>query len=269
MTDILQRTDDLQHLLSGLGRVAVAVSGGVDSLTLGILASRTLGRNAEIWHALSPAVPPAATRRVEETARAEGWDLRLVQAGEFEDEDYLSNPYRRCFHCKSNLYATLSAGSTGVVLSGTNADDLGDFRPGLEAARRHGVRHPYVECGIRKSQVRQITRQLGYSNIAELPASPCLSSRIETGLRIQAPVLSFVDRVENLLSDALRPDVVRCRIQRDAIAVQLDSASLKVLAEETRQHWRGRIGDLARPLGLPPEIRFEPYSMGSAFVDVA
>ncbi len=269
MTDPRHPIDALQQLLSELGPVAVAVSGGVDSLTLGIVAARVLGPQAVIWHAMSPAVPPIASERVQRMADTEGWNLQQIQAGEFEDEDYLANPYRRCFHCKSHLYASLASRSSGTILSGTNSDDLGDFRPGLEAAKQHGVRHPYVDCGIHKADIRRIAHHLGYAEVAALPASPCLSSRVETGLRIQAPVLGFVDRVENLLSDALQPDVVRCRIGSDAIAVQLDPISLGALAEERVQHWRGRIRDLALPLGLPAEIRFEPYRMGSAFVDVA
>jgi uncharacterized protein len=268
MTEPQAQIDALQQLLSGLESVAVAASGGVDSLTLGIVANRTLGQKAGIWHALSPAVPTAATERLRETAVAEGWNLQLIQAGEFEDENYLANPYRRCFHCKSRLYSALASRAEGVILSGTNADDMGDFRPGLEAAKQHGVRHPYVECGINKADIRRIARHLGFPGIAELPASPCLSSRVETGLRIQAPVLGFVDRVENLLSAALQPDVVRCRIRSDVIAVQLDVISLDSLADDKARHWQKRIGDLALPLGLPTEIHFEPYRMGSAFVDV-
>ena len=95
-------------MLKRLVPVKVAVSGGVDSMTLAILAGRTLGRDAVMFHAVSPAVPPAATERVRGVARSEGWRLRELDAGEFADEDYVANPYIRCFHCKNNLYRTLS-----------------------------------------------------------------------------------------------------------------------------------------------------------------
>jgi len=248
------------------GQVKVAVSGGVDSMTLGILAGRTLGREALICHALSPAVPAAAGERVRETAAAEGWELRLLDAGEFNDEAYLSNPYRRCFHCKGHLYAALAADGPGTLLSGTNSDDLEDFRPGLQAAEQYAVRHPFVECGIDKPAVRRICRRLGYPELAELPAAPCLSSRVQTGIRIRPQVLGFVDRVESGLRDDLRPAVVRCRVGSDAIAVQLDPQSLAALGTVGSDLWAERIRALAQPLGLPAEVRFEPYRMGSAFV---
>jgi len=189
-----------------------------------------------------------------------------VEAGEFADEDYLRNPYRRCFHCKQHLYTALAAAGQGVLLSGTNTDDLGDFRPGLEAAAAHGVRHPYVECGLDKAAVRRLAARLGYPDLAELPAAPCLSSRIQTGLRIDPAVLGFVDRVEESLRRRLAPQVVRCRVQADAIAVQLDADSLEDLDADQREGLRRHIRGLAIGVALPAEIRFAPYRRGSAFI---
>ncbi len=258
----------LEELLTGLGRVKIAVSGGIDSMTLGLLAGRALGSRAAMYHALSPAVPPAATARVRETAGVEGWDLHLVSAGEFGDEAYLRNPYRRCFHCKHNLYTALAGEGRGTILSGTNMDDMDDFRPGLQAADEFAVRHPFVECAVDKAGIRRICRRLGYPELAELPAAPCLSSRVETGIRIQPEVLGFVDRVESSVRGALRPGIVRCRVRRDAIVVQLDPGSLTALTPTEIGDWAGHIRALAEPLGLPTEVCFEPYRMGSAFVQI-
>jgi len=253
-------------LLHELAPSRIAVSGGVDSMTLALLAGRALGDRATMLHAVSPAVPVEATRRVSEVAAAEGWTLRLVDAGEFADEAYLANPYDRCFHCKTHLYRALACGGGGTLLSGTNTDDLDDYRPGLVAARDHGVRHPFVECGIDKATVRAICRGLGYVEIAELPAAPCLSSRVETGVRIEPRALAFVHRVERELAAALRPAVVRCRVRRDAVAVELDAVALGGLLNGAGSAWRERIAGLAREHGLPDDIRFEPYRRGSAFV---
>jgi len=190
----------------------------------------------------------------------------VLDAGEMRDEAYLANPYRRCFHCKSHLYAALATAGSGTLLSGTNADDLSDFRPGLEAAESFRVRHPFVECDIDKAGVRRICRHLGHPELSELPASPCLSSRIETGIRIRPAVLDFVDRVETLLRRELSPHVVRCRVRHAAIVVQLDPLVLVRLSRAAADDWSIRIRDLAAPLDLPTSIHFEPYRMGSAFV---
>ncbi len=263
----VEQIASLQHWLHNAGPVIVAVSGGVDSLTLGILAARTLGKQTTLFHALSPAVPAASTARVWRVGNAEAWRLRMIDAGEFRDQAYLDNPYRRCYHCKSRLYATLAMRGDGIILSGTNTDDLGDFRPGLQAAGEHGVRHPFVECNVNKDSIRHICRELGHPAIADLPASPCLSSRVETGLRIEPRTLGFIDRVERILLADLKPSVVRCRVLHDAIAVQLDNSSLSQLQTTETEDWRHHISSLAAPLGLPRTIRFEPYRMGSAFVE--
>jgi uncharacterized protein len=192
----------LADIMREMGHVAVAVSGGVDSMTLSVLAHRTLGAAAEMFHAMSPAVPPEATARVRRHAQDEGWRLQTVDAGEFDDPRYLDNPVNRCFYCKTDLYGAIAARTTAVIASGTNLDDLGDFRPGLDAARNHGVRHPFVEAGIDKATVRAIARALGLADLAELPAAPCLSSRVETGIAIAADTLSKLHAVERLVATA-------------------------------------------------------------------
>jgi uncharacterized protein len=257
--------DALERLLRELAPVRIALSGGVDSMTLAILAGRVLGERATMLHAVSPAVPAEATRRVTDVGGRERWALRLIDAGEFDDEAYLANPYDRCFHCKTHLYGAMARLGAGALLSGTNTDDLDDYRPGLIAARDHGVRHPFVECGVGKAALRAICRRLGYADVADLPAAPCLSSRVETGIRIEPRALAFVHRVERELADALGPRVVRCRVRSGGVAVELDEAALDRL-NGARQDWHRRIAGLARLHGLPDDVRFEPYQRGSAFV---
>jgi uncharacterized protein len=254
----------LERVLRRIPRPAVAVSGGVDSVSLAA-AIHEITRDVLVMHAVSPAVPAEATDRVRETARRRGWNLQVLEAGEFEDPDYRANPVNRCFHCKSNLYRAIRALTERPILSGANLDDLGEYRPGLEAARLFGVRHPYVEAGIAKAGVRDLARELGLHGIADLPASPCLSSRVETGIRIEAATLGFIHGVERMLAADLRPLTVRCRIRAAAIAVELDQETLLALsAEEIRRIETSVRARAGCPEELP--VRVEPYRNGSAFL---
>ena len=141
-----ERLADIIHrIIADHGSAAVAVSGGVDSMTLSSFSHRLgVGNKVRMIHAVSPAVPAAATARVRALAKEENWRLDVIDAGEFSDERYRTNPVNRCFYCKTNLYQSLAAMTGGMVLSGANMDDLGDYRPGLQAAANNGVRHPYV-----------------------------------------------------------------------------------------------------------------------------
>ena len=242
---------DLRALLAAAGEVAIAVSGGVDSLTLATVAGEVLGAKALMVHAVSPAVPGEATRRTEAEARRQGWPLLVVDAGEFADPDYRANPVNRCFFCKINLYGTIAARTHRPIMSGTNLDDLGEYRPGLEAAREHGVRHPFVEAGIDKAAVRAIAAGLDLPEIAALPSAPCLSSRVETGIRIEAPVLRAVHAAERLVAAELAPRTVRCRVRRQGVVIELDGASLAHLDDGRGPEPARGAGRRAGTLGPP------------------
>lgn len=202
--------------------MAIAVSGGVDSMTLATFAHRLGGARIAVVHAVSPAVPPAATARVEARARREGWRLIVTGAGEFEDVRYRDNPVDRCYFCKTNLYGRIRGLADGAIASGANLDDLGDYRPGLLAAAERGVVHPFIEAEMDKAAIRELARRLGLDDVAELPAQPCLASRVETGIAIDAADLAFVDRVETRLAQVLPAGAtVRCRVTRGGIAVEV------------------------------------------------
>lgn len=254
-------------ILDGLANAAVAVSGGVDSLTLATLAHRRKGSASVMFHAVSPAVPPDATERVRALARQEGWQLRVIDAGEFADADYRRNPVNRCFFCKSNLYRIICRCASSQILSGTNVDDLGEYRPGLDAARAHQVRHPYVEAGLRKADVRRLARELGLPDVAELPASPCLSSRVETGIAIQPDVLRSIDKVEKFVASILPVRTVRCRVRATGVVVELDAPSRKGLTAASEEDIRRKVLELFQPvLNEPPDVTFADYVTGSAFL---
>ena len=262
------RTAALERVIETIGRVAVAVSGGVDSMTLAVVAHRVLGASATMVHAVSPAVPADATERVERYARREGWRLVRIDAGELLDARYVANPVNRCYFCKTNLYSTIAPlASAGVtIVSGTNTDDLGDFRPGLAAAAEHSVRHPYVECGIGKPAIRAIATWLGLDDLAELPAAPCLSSRVETGIAIDPEVLKAIDACERLVRDVTGAATVRCRVRRDAVVVELDDTALADLEAPRRAALAGEVDERMTAAGVSRVLRFEPYRMGSAFL---
>lgn len=256
----------LSTYLSDLGPAAVAVSGGVDSMTLAVLAHR-VNKEIEIFHAISPAVPRQATERVSRYAEAEHWQLRIIDAGEIQDPNYLANPANRCYFCKTNLYETIVENTDYLVLSGTNLDDLDDYRPGLDAAREHQVRHPYVDCGISKQALRSIAKQLGLVDLHDLPAAPCLSSRIETGIHISPNVLPIINEVEQAIQ-ARYPTAknIRCRIRNSGIVLELDEA-IDLSKHETEQliqivssHFDNHSPDHTQTVSI------EPYSQGSAFL---
>jgi len=262
VSGIADKAAELDAVLAEIGAVAVATSGGVDSMTLAVAAGRRLGPRAEIIHATSPAVPPEASARVRAYAAREGWRLEMIDAGEFGDPDYLANPANRCFFCKTNLYGAIAALTGATIVSGTNLDDLGDWRPGLRAAEAHGVRHPYVEAGIDKSTVRALARALGLHDLAELPAAPCLSSRLATGIWVTAERLRLVHAVERLITAELAPRTVRCRLFHDGVAIQLDPEGLERIAGAPAARLRGAIERIAGGAA----VRYEPYRMGSAFL---
>ena len=264
--EIAERIGALDRTLDGLQRVAVAVSGGVDSVTLAHAAHRRLGPEAVMFHAVSPAVPPEATDRTRRHAARFGWTLEVVDAGEFSDPDYLNNPVNRCFYCKTNLYGTIGRHWDGIIVSGTNLDDLGDYRPGLRAAANHAVRHPYVEAGIDKAMVRAIAGAFELGEMADLPASPCLSSRIETGITVDARKLGLVHAVEALVGRSLLPATVRCRIRHDGIVIELDGPAYARATAGSDSSLKVALAELCSKYGFPPTARFEHYRMGSAFL---
>ncbi|MCB1743259.1 MAG: adenine nucleotide alpha hydrolase [Gammaproteobacteria bacterium] len=260
----------LREWFDTVGTVAVAVSGGVDSMTLAIVAGRALGGDARMYHAVSPAVPAEASERVRRYAELEGWQLTIVDAGEFADPNYLANPVNRCFFCKQNLYATVAAHAAIQTVSGANKDDLGDYRPGLQAAAEHRVRHPYVALGMDKAAVRALAASLGLQDLADLPSAPCLSSRIETGIGIEAGMLGAVHRAERLLASEVGASgagrSVRCRVRADAIVVELDDQALASLDAARRERLAARIAEDFARVGVHHPVAFEPYQRGSAFL---
>jgi uncharacterized protein len=255
----------IASVLGEIGEAVVAVSGGVDSMTLAHLAARHARANIAMVHAVSPAVPAAATARVRAHAERFGWRLSVLDAGEFADPRYRANPVNRCYFCKANLYGVIAARFAGVILSGTNRDDLGDFRPGLRAAAEQGVRHPFVEAGICKAEIRALARALQLDDLSELPAAPCLSSRIETGVAIAAADLALVEAVEEMLRQALGPIDLRCRVGHRGVRIELGEDGLTQFLAADAIPIKRAIEERVNRAGHR-FLGYGPYRRGSAFL---
>ena len=245
----------------------VALSGGIDSLTLMTIASSTRSAPTVAVHARSSAVPPEATDRCRELCKKFDWSLVEINAGEFDNSQYLSNPVNRCYYCKSSLFDSIKAyaAEDHLIATGTNTDDLGDYRPGLLAAKERGIWQPYVEAGIDKASIRQLADLSGLGELSQLPAQPCLSSRVETGISINIDDLRFIHRVESALSQHFGPGDIRCRIVSDGIVAQLPADSEVFESKSQYQSATNIVQDYCADEDRR-FLRFEPYRMGSAFL---
>lgn len=242
---------------------AIAVSGGVDSMTLAYVANR-YAEGYQIFHAISPAVPKAATARIKHYAKTENWRLNLINAQEIHDKNYNTNPVNRCFYCKTNLYTTIKNYTDLPIFSGTNVDDLSDYRPGLQAAERNNVCHPYVLANIDKEAIRKIAYDFGLNELSVLPASPCLSSRIETGIAIDSTKLGIVEKVESYIEERLNPKTWRCRVRPSGLHIELDDPTISQISEHDKEQIINSIQQLISPFKY--SIKIDNYIRGSAFI---
>jgi uncharacterized protein len=239
-----QKLNALRASLRGMGSVLVCYSGGIDSALVLAVAHEQLGEMAVGMTAVSPSLAPSEREEAERIARHIGARHELVESREIERPGYVANGPDRCFHCKSELYeiAQRTLGQLGlrVVLNGTNTDDLGDYRPGLAAARDAGVRSPLVELGFDKAAVREVSKLLGLP-IWNKPAAACLSSRIPYGTSVTRERLAQIAAFEH---DLKQLGFVQARVR-----------------------WHGKIARLELalaelPRAMEPELRAQLVASG-------
>jgi pyridinium-3,5-biscarboxylic acid mononucleotide sulfurtransferase len=202
--ELVAKRDRLLAVLGGLPGVAVAFSGGIDSTVVAQAAVLALGGRAVAVTAASPSVPRSELATARELAARIGIQHVIVKTDEFDNPDYLRNDGARCYHCKSELYSQverlLPELGVPVVASGANLDDQGDYRPGLKAATDHSVRHPLIEAGFRKADVRRLALVWGLPTW-DKPASPCLSSRLAPGVAVSRERTARIESAERYLRE--------------------------------------------------------------------
>jgi pyridinium-3,5-biscarboxylic acid mononucleotide sulfurtransferase len=258
-----QKQQKLFELLGGLQRVIVAYSGGTDSAYLAWAAGQVLGENALAITADSASIPESHKRDAEEFARMAGFRHEFIATYEFDNPDYVKNGPDRCFHCKDELFRRLDeiGRERGIehIVYGVNVDDLGDYRPGQNAARIHEVKAPLVEAGMTKAEIRELSR---WANLTtwDRPASACLSSRIPYGTPVTPETIKVVETGEEAIK-AMGFRQFRVRFHGELVRIEVAPEELeKALNLEVAR----RLTQVFKDLGfLYVTLDLEGYRQGA------
>ena len=247
--DLQNKTATLLDVFQELDGVLVAFSGGVDSTLVLKIASEVLGARATAVTAASPTLPHEELAAVRQLSEEIGARLIVASTNQLDSEAFVRNDSMRCYHCKNDLYRLLAPikrdMGIATVVDGAHVDDLGDDRPGLQAAREFGVRSPLIEAGFGKADVRALAKALGLSNW-DKPAAACLSSRIPRGTKITEQKLQRVGQAERLLKEeGFRQ--VRVRDHEGIARIEVDPNELPDFLEPVR---RDRITRGLKALGF-------------------
>ncbi|HLC48057.1 MAG TPA: ATP-dependent sacrificial sulfur transferase LarE [Candidatus Norongarragalinales archaeon] len=221
-----------------MGKVIVAFSGGIDSTLVLKVATEELGVNAIGITASSPSLAEKELEETKSLAAIIGANHEIIFTQEMEDGDYAANPINRCYFCKTELYDKLRAVASergiAYILDGLNADDLGDYRPGMKAAKEHLVVSPLKDAGITKNEIREIAKSMGLPNW-DKPSSPCLSSRFPYGTKITLKGLRMVDKGEAFLRELGIEGSLRVRYLEKMARIEVESCEFAIIVENSEK----------------------------------
>lgn len=257
------KQDRLFGILRELGEVLVAYSGGTDSAYLAWAAHEVLGEHAVAITADSASIPESHKRDAEAFARQFGIRHEYIDTFEFDNPDYVANNPDRCFHCKDELFNRLEsvARERGKphIIYGVNRDDLGDYRPGQNAAKLHEVKAPLVEAGLTKAEIRELSRQAGLPTW-DRPASACLSSRVPYGTPVTKETVKTVEAGEEAVR-GLGFRQFRVRFHGELVRLEISREELpRALSPEMAR----KFVDVFKPLGFNyVTLDLEGYRQGA------